>query len=78
MAVHALVIDSSTDVISWDSDADTIDVSGNRYVLAITVATDVVYWTSDRPDGTTERVLTIESTTDVVSWLSSDSLTWTV
>lgn len=76
MAAYALIINVSSDTISWAT--GTIPLSSGNRVLACTKSTDNIYWSSTKPLASTDSILVCESTTDVISWGSPDDFAWSV
>lgn len=70
MAANYLICDPATDVISWTTSPP--NGSSGTYFLVCTVSTDVVSWelgsTITGAASGTYGALSIESTTDVLSW----------
>lgn len=64
MAAYYINLDSSADAPFWST--NQLPSSPATHVLVITAATDVVAWNTS---AFVEENLSIESTTDVVSWV---------
>lgn len=69
MASYRLTCNNNTKNIAWKQPADIDTVAGDR-LLIITIATGVLSWSTTVSGGGIDAVLVIESTTDVVSWLT--------